>query len=167
MQAPPLTEVACPHCGGPASEEIFWSTLPGETQSVRKRQIRCASQPVKRRAFGLPRKAGCPVWQEILAPIPCVQEPLDQPEPEPQAPAPSAQESRQEPQPEPRAEPRVRRRLPAVPPRDPLEPALGLLSQLPDEVLEDVARLARLHREARARLQALRDQLDAARLARN
>lgn len=120
------TEVVCPHCGGPATEEIYWSSLPGQVGAVQKRLVRCASRPLRPRPGG---KTGCPIWVETLEPLP----------------APAA--------------PRVRRRARPAVADSPLEPALGLLIQLPDEVLDDVVRLARLQREAGSRLEELRRRL--------
>lgn len=47
------TEVVCPQCGGPATEEIFWSSVPGQAGAFQKRLLRCvAPSPRGREAQG-------------------------------------------------------------------------------------------------------------------
>ena len=60
---------ACPHCGGPAEVEEFWSTSPDEpTQQVLKRQVRCTKRTRRKSRWNLSAvDKACPVIVEHLS----------------------------------------------------------------------------------------------------
>jgi hypothetical protein len=144
-----LNQVTCPHCGAPATEEFFWSTRAGQSRPSQKRQIRCSTRPLQgRRRLGPPRDKGCPIWIEEVpeaGPVPANLK----------IPIASKRGTRSRKPGPPLTEPPLEQRI---------DPVIEFLSQLPDEILQEIVLLAALQKSSlnlkgrlRARLQRATD----------